>query len=195
MNIWGAAIGAVQWSWQGSLTQNRQTQSQCSTVQPVVGQSVLSISLKTQPQATVIVDRPYPTMLSGVLFVQSELIFLCLSLSYIHSDFLFHFFISFSFSVNLINLPPSLICSLRFLLVWVWLCVPGRDYHSWDCPLCSRAPLFHFLASLPLSAFRGGLFSTRESRESPPCVSNPRESFYLGDCSFDRRGKSDTSMA
>lgn len=134
-------------------------------------------------------------MLCGVLFVLSELI------SWhdpedeakrellFHSDFLLHVFIHFFSSVNLINLHPSIICSLPFLLVWVWLCVPGRDYHSWDCALCSRAPLFHFLASLPLSAFRGGLFSTRESRESPPCVSNPRETFYLGDCSFDGRRK------
>ncbi len=67
------------------------------------------------------------------------------------------------------SITPSR-CCLQFLLVRVWLSLPGRDYHSWDCPLCSRAPIFHSLASLPLSAFRGRLFPTRKSRESPPCA-------------------------
>lgn len=51
VNEWRAVLGAVLWSWQGSLSQNRQTQPQCGTVQTVVGHSVFSISLKTQPHS------------------------------------------------------------------------------------------------------------------------------------------------
>lgn len=174
MNKWGAAL----WSWQGSLTQNRQTQSVRYSAAWCRAECVIYISENT---ATLIVDRPYPIMLSGVLFGLSELISktqrmrqregysfsVFLSLKHIQP---FSCTFSYIFFCKSNNPPPSFICCLQFLLVRVWLSVPGRDYHSWDCPLCSRAPLFHSLASLPLSAFRGRLFPTRKGRESPPCA-------------------------